>query len=150
MAAFDYRSPTCVEGIRAFTGGKLHFIWNTIDSPSAIEICAAVIAPGGRYGTVAFSADFPRDDVESSFSVGHTAFGGHVRKATFEEEDCSQDAAFARNWVEEAEALLKKGSIKPHPSKIEGGLEGVLEGVLEGLDSLRSSRVSGVKLVYTL
>lgn len=135
-----------MEDIRAFTEDKLHFIWNTIDSPSAIEICAAVIAPGGRYGTVAFSADFPRADVESSFSVGYTAFGGHVRKATFDKEDCSEDAAFARSWIEEAEALLSRGSIKPHPLQIVRGLGNVLD----GLDRLRSGQVSGVKLVYTL
>lgn len=145
-AAFDYRSQTCVEDIRAFAKGGLHLVWNTIDSPAAVEVCAAVIAPGGRYGTIASPAPFPRSDVDTSFSMGYTAFGGSIHMPMFEQKDCTEDAAFASGWIAEAKALLEGRSIKPHPSKVEGGIEGVLE----GLNRLRKGDVSGVKLVYTV
>ncbi|KAL2406807.1 Trans-enoyl reductase TOXD [Exophiala dermatitidis] len=145
VAAFDYKDPNCVAQIKEFTNNNLKYVWDAISLPPTAQLCAQVIAPNGRYGTI-LPVDFPRKDVKQTHSVAYTAFGEPVKKPFFEAQDTTADFEFMKGWIAEAEGLLHQGQLKHHPLKIGRGLENVLE----GMDQLRQDKVSGQKLVYVL
>ena len=57
------------------------------------------------------------------------------------------DLVFSKRMYAAAEKLFQGGKVKVHPPK--SGTGG-LGGVLDGLQELKTGKLSGVKLVYTL
>ena len=144
VAAFDYKDPNVVEQIKQHTS-NLKYVWDTISLASSVRICAEVIAPGGRYGSI-IKVQFPRNDVKYTSSLGYTAMGEPVTKGPNNFPDTSDDFDFCKQWIAQAEALLHEGRFRVHPVQVERGLDNVFQGV----DRLRHNKVSGAKLVYVL
>lgn len=161
-AVFDSRSPTVGEEIRAYTGDKLCYVWDTIGEYGSEEAGARALAstaPDGqelRYGTillrdpagfVARDGKFaPRaDEVVYSMSLGYTATGEEFEMAGNQIPARPGDYEFAKGWMPFAAGLVAEGKVRPH--RVEVG-EGGFEGILRGLEELKSGKVSGKKLVY--
>ncbi|EXJ88567.1 hypothetical protein A1O1_05497 [Capronia coronata CBS 617.96] len=144
-AAFDYKDPDCAAKIKEYTHNNLKYVWDTISLPATTQLCAEVISPGGRYGSL-LPVKFPRDDVKCTQTLGYTSVGEPVKKPFADLPDNAADFEFAKKWIAEVESLLQQGRLKVHPLKVGKGLENVLD----GLDLLRHDKVSGQKLVYVL
>lgn len=142
---FDYNDPECVAKIKASANDNLQYVWDTISTDSSREICARVLATGGRYGCIV-GGDIGREDVKYSFSLGYYAMGEPIDKGFVKKDDCTEDFEFAKTWIPDVNRLLAEGKIKPHPQKVAKGLDGVFE----GMQLMREDKVSGQKLVYVL
>ena len=110
-----------------------------------MEICSAVIATGGAYGSIVKVA-LPRDDVTNTFSLGYTICGEPVHKGPIHFPDTRDDLAFGIQWIQYAEELLQEGRITTVPLQVGFSLDEVLNGV----DLLRQGKVSAKKLVYKI
>lgn len=91
--------------------------------------------------------DFPRQDVNTRFTLAYTTSGEEFRLGTSGPVIPAkpEDYDHAEKFAELTSALLAEGKIKPHPSTVK---DGGLAGVLEGLELLKDGKVSGEKLVY--
>lgn len=147
QAAFDYKSPDCVQDIKGFLHEKpLQYIWDTISTADSAGICAQLIDSGGVCGQLLWDVPFPRNDVKVTFSFGNAATGERMKKGDREFPPSFADFEFMKSWMQLVEQLLEKRLLRPHPIKVGHGLEGVLK----GLEQIGNGSVSGQKLVYTL
>ncbi|KAF2095446.1 putative zinc-binding oxidoreductase ToxD [Rhizodiscina lignyota] len=153
--AYDYKSPTCAEDIRRDTDNQLFYAFDCISEGSSPGICAGALstgkAPEGeppRYGAILRVKDFPRDDVTQTYNLGYTCTGEKfVFRGGVEWAANKDDFEFAKKWFTFNETLLAEKKIKGHrPSLRDGGLDKILE----GLDDVRTGKVSGEKIVYTI
>lgn len=156
-AVFDYHSSSCAADIKSFTQNKLRYSWDCIGNGA--ETCAAAMSDTERsfYGTInppnaksteAMKEINPKID-GPRFTLGYDAVGesydfvGKVIPPKLAEME------YARAFIDLSRKLLATGVVKPvHVSVNQTGSG--LEGALKGLDELKSGRVSGAKLVYTL
>lgn len=152
---YDYKSPTCAEDIKRDTDNELWYAFDCISEGSSPQICADALSskknPEGEepaYGAILRVPNFPREDVKQTYSLGYTATGEYFVFSGGKEWPASKDdLEFASNWHTFNESLLKDGKIKPHrPSLRSGGIEKVLEGV----NDVRTGKVSGEKIVYSI
>jgi aspyridone synthetase trans-acting enoyl reductase len=151
IEAFDYRSPTCGDDIRAFTENSLSYAIDCITTTASMKICYESLGTaGGRYVSL---DPFPlrghvRRSVKPSWVLALTMFGKTIPWARpYQRRPRPQDRVFARKWMEMAEGLLAEGKIAPHPHRT---MSGGLRSVPEGIEAVRTGKVSGVKLVYPI
>ncbi|KAK4244517.1 hypothetical protein C7999DRAFT_17242 [Corynascus novoguineensis] len=152
--AFDYHDAgTCAAAIRAATGDQLHYALDCVASGDSLRICADALTSQSS-GVARYTASlpvgnaFPRDDVQSGWTSGYSAFGEGTHLAGALGEANAADLEFAAGFWKLAGVLLRQDRIKlgPFVHLRQGGLESVPEGLAE----LKSGGVSAGKLVYVL
>ncbi|KAL2194469.1 chaperonin 10-like protein [Corynascus similis CBS 632.67] len=152
--AFDYHDAgACAAAIRAATGNELRYALDCVASGDSLRICADALTSQSS-GVARYTASlpvnnaFPRDDVQSGWTSGYSAFGEGTHLAGALGEANAADLEFAAGFWKLAETLLHLDRIKlgPFVHLRQGGLEGVPEGLAE----LKSGGVSAGKLVYVL
>ncbi|KAL2018316.1 hypothetical protein VTK56DRAFT_979 [Thermocarpiscus australiensis] len=164
-AAFDYRSPTVVEDIKAWsregeTGvdqddSSLTLALDCIAEPATARLCAAALSRrhGGQYRSLLAIEDDVVKAVNPKVDVGYkfayTATGEPADKFFANLPASAEDFEFAKKFWNLSRELLVQGKLKPARTDGNRGGKG-LEGVLVGLRDLKEGRVSGTKLVYTL
>lgn len=142
-AVFDYNSPTCLDDIRAFSGGKLEYAWDCVGAGE--DLCEkAMGGPGkGKIGTIVTDTELEWTLAYDVFGETYPFFGDTVRVGDPEE------VAFCAKFWPMAGEMLSRGDVKPIRLTVNRGGSG-LEGVLKGINDLRSNLVSAEKLVYTM
>ncbi|KXX82038.1 Protein TOXD [Madurella mycetomatis] len=168
-AAFDYRSPTVVADIKAWSRGDgdgdggddddiddvpLTLAWDCIATPDSARICAGCLsgARGGTYRALGAVDDAVvkgvNERVDNGFTVAFTALG-EAFDVGFVVPAVPEDFEFAKMFGELVRELLAEGQVRAVRVDVNCGGKG-LEGTLVGMRELREGRVSGSKLVYTL
>jgi hypothetical protein len=160
-AAFDYRSPTVVEDIKAWSNDAdaLTLAWDCIATDDAPVICAAALSrtrPGHYRSLIRVDDEVIRsvnDKLDNGARLGYTILGEDIHKGHIDEgrliPAVPEDYEFGKKFWEVSRGLLAEGKVKPARTDVNRGGKG-LEGVLVGLQELKAGKVSGVKLVYTL
>ncbi|EAQ88415.1 hypothetical protein CHGG_05034 [Chaetomium globosum CBS 148.51] len=156
-AAFDYRSPTVVDDIKAWSRDPdaLTLAWDCIAIDGAAEICAAVLSRSrsSHYRALLSVEDEAitavNEKVDNGATLGYTILGEEIKKGGRDIPAIPEDYEFGKKFWEVSSGLLAEGKIKPARTDVNRGGKG-LEGVLVGLEELKAGKVSGVKLVYTL
>ncbi len=150
---FDYHAPTCGSDIRKYTNDSLYYALDCHSEENSVRICAAALAssrpPSGqkiRLGTIA-PLDSGRKDIDHLSTFGHAAFGEEFTILGYTVPGNPNHYEFATKFFRLAEGLIAEGKLKPHPIEIRP--QG-LGGVINGLGDLRSEKVSGRKLVYSI
>jgi NADPH:quinone reductase-like Zn-dependent oxidoreductase len=155
---FDYRSATVADDIRAWSrdaDAALTLAWDCISTADSARICARAMSRtrDGRYRSLLVVEDevvkAVNERVESGWTLGYTILGEAVVLGSWAVAAVEADFEFGKMFWELAWGLLARGEVKPARRDVNRGGEG-LEGVLVGLGELRESKVSGVKLVYTM
>lgn len=150
-AAFDYRSPTCAEDIKAYTKNSLKYVVDTIAESQTLKLCYAAIGrTGGKYTGLEYvdknAALKLRKVVKPDWVLGISLTGGKIAlPGDYGSEADPKRKVFAKKWFETMQRLLDEGTVKSHPVRVMGG---GFQGILEGLEMLRRKEVSGEKLVY--
>jgi NADPH:quinone reductase-like Zn-dependent oxidoreductase len=148
---FDYRSPSCIADIKAYTKNSLKYVLDCVSEPETMQFCYACIGrAGGKYTALEPYPEFlhTRPSVKPGWVLGPALPGKPIGwPPPFEREGNAQVRDFAVKWYGTAQKLLEEGKLKPHPLRI---MPGGLQGVLDGMDMLRKKQVSGQKLVYNL
>lgn len=94
------------------------------------------------------SADnFPRKDVSNKATLAYTILNEPFKFRTADMEAKPEDFEFGKKVWGLAEKLMGEGKFKSPPVATK---EGGLNGILGGLQDLKSGKVSGTKLVYTV
>ncbi|KAF7548815.1 hypothetical protein G7Z17_g6813 [Cylindrodendrum hubeiense] len=149
---FDYTSPTAVEDIRAHTRNSLRLAIDCITTPDSTRLCYAALGrAGGRYVALDPYSDAvvaTRAIVRPSWVFGLELLGDeiawpapHNRKPNHIAEN------FLGVWSRTMQGLVNRKLIHFHPQIVR---DSGLAGALEGLDDIRSKKISGQKLIYTL
>lgn len=155
-AAFDYRSPTVVDDIKAWSADAdaLTLAWDCIAQGDAPIISAAALSRTrpGHYRSLVRVADevvtAVNDKLDNGARLGYTVIGEAINKGQ-PIPAIPADYEFGKKFWELSRELLAEGKIKPARTEVNRGGKG-LEGVLVGLQEMKAGKVSGVKLVYTL
>lgn len=155
-AAFDYRSPTVVDDIKAWSRDPdaLTLAWDCIATGDAplISVAALSRTRPGHYRTLVRVEDevvrAVNDKVDNGLRLGYTILGEPINKGQ-PIPAIPEDYEFGKVFWELSRGLLAEGKIKAARTDVNRGGKG-LEGVLVGLQELKAGKVSGVKLVYTL
>lgn len=149
---FDYASPTVTSDIRTYTRNSLRLIIDCITTPDTTTLCyAAMGRAGGRYVALDPFSDTvaeTRGVVRPSWVFGVEPLGGEIAWPAPHGRPANSDAQnFLEIWNPTMAGIVKRGLVRFHPQLIR---DGGLEGALQGLDDLRSKRVAGKKLIYTI
>ncbi|KAJ6007414.1 Protein TOXD [Penicillium herquei] len=144
---YDYKDITTAAAIRAATGDKLKFVFDTISTLSSTEYCeAALSTEGGEYSSL-LRIPIARENVNSRATLGYTIMGEDFMLGPMRVPGKPEDFAFAQEWLPKAFKFLASGQVKVHPLKVNP--DG-LKGVPEGLNLMKEGKVSGEKLVYNV
>lgn len=152
VAAFDYRSPTCVADIRAATNNSLRYALDCITSQDSIQLCYAAIGrAGGKYTSL---DPYPeavaktRRVVVADWVLGPTMLGKDIAwPAPHGRPGSPELRTFGEEWFGVVQGLMDEGKIRNHPLQV---MAGGFEDVLRGMARVKAGTVSGVKLVYNL
>ncbi|KAF2098263.1 zinc-binding dehydrogenase family oxidoreductase [Rhizodiscina lignyota] len=141
-AAFDYRSPTCVDDIQAYTNNSITHVLDCISTPPSMALCYKYTALEPYSTRISAS----RSDVTADWVLLLTQFGELVGlSGVYAREARPQDRVWMRHWYEVVERLVLEKKLRPHPREIFGS--GGLLPIVDGLERLKSGKVSGTKLV---
>jgi NADPH:quinone reductase-like Zn-dependent oxidoreductase len=144
-AVYDYKEPGVGAKIREATNDSLKLVFDTIAEGSSPGIAAdAISSKGGKYASILYVKQFPRDDVRNTWTLAYTSFGEDY-SVQFPANQA--DFEFAARFLAVSEELINSGKIKPHPTEVR---EGGLEGIMQGLQDLKDGKVSSTKLVYKI
>ncbi|QSZ32685.1 hypothetical protein DSL72_002264 [Monilinia vaccinii-corymbosi] len=147
---FDYNEPDVGEKIRKYTNNGLKYVFDTVSLPSSVAICAAAISttsePRARY-TALLPVDFPRDDVDSGFTLAYTCWGERVQRGDWQCPPQPEDYEFAVQFIKEVDGLIARKKVVPHPATV--GTKG-LHGILDALQLMREDKIRGTKLVFRI
>ncbi|KAF2193880.1 zinc binding enoyl reductase [Zopfia rhizophila CBS 207.26] len=153
-AAFDYRSPTCADDIRSFTGRTLSHVLDVITDARSQMLCGNVFGRGGGMYAVLELPDpespvAKRRTVKTEFVVGLAAIGKEVALSGGYERpaDHRVQARSAHDFAV-VQRLLDEDKVRAHPAKVIS--PGGFSGILEGIKILRDGGTSGEKLVVFL
>lgn len=150
---FDYKSPTCAADIRAYTNNELAYALDCVTQADTTQLCYAALGrAGGRYVSLEPFRDAVAQTrshtVAPSWVMALSVFGHEValdgeygRAASPEDRESSVQAFSA------FQALLNRGLVNAHPVK---AMPGGWQGVVGGVDTIRSTAMSGQKLVYSV
>ena len=148
-ATFDYNDPETAEKIRSHTNNNLKYAFDTISNEQTAAICATALSStsGCVYSSLQQVTRFPRDDLETKFTLAYSGIGEYFRLGESGPEFPAnkEDYQFQKMFWDMTQKLLEEGRIKVHPPSVRGG---GLKGVLDGLQEMRDGKISGVKLVY--
>ncbi|RLL93806.1 hypothetical protein CFD26_101544 [Aspergillus turcosus] len=142
IRAFDYRSPTCVDDIRAYTGDRLAYVLDCIGNVDTMTLCYGAIGDqGGRYSALEYyprTLTIRRRDVAHDWILGWTLFGAEVQLAgVYHRPPIPEDRLFGKQWVELVGQLVMQGRLQPHPLDI---IPGPLSTVIPQVDRLRQGK----------
>ncbi|KAG6364986.1 hypothetical protein INS49_006591 [Diaporthe citri] len=147
---FDYRSPTCAENIRAYTGNQLEYALDCVTQADTTQMCYASLGrAGGRYVALEPFRDSIAQSrsatVEASWLMVLTIFGGQVAlDGDYYRDTSPEDRKVGAELFAVVQGLLDRGLIDPHPVKV---MPGGWHGVVEAVDTIRKQPQSGHKLV---
>ncbi|KAJ5716612.1 chaperonin 10-like protein [Penicillium malachiteum] len=142
---YDYKDAATAAAIRAATGDKLKFVFDTISTASSAEYCdTALSTEGGQYSSL-LRISIARENINSRATLGYTIMGEDFMIGPMRVPARPDDFAFAQEWLPQAFRFLASGQVKVHPLKVNP--DG-LKGVPEGLNLMKEGKVSGEKLVY--
>jgi NADPH:quinone reductase-like Zn-dependent oxidoreductase len=149
--AFDYRSPTCGEDMRAYANNTLEYVLDIITEARTIHHCYTAIGRGGaRY------VDFELLPDELIATMRKTAKAGWVLGLEMTEREINLPGRYyrkenpdlevwGREWIKRLEVIFTAGKLRPHPvSANPGGLAKVIDGIR----AMQRKEVSGQKMVY--
>ncbi|KAF7908363.1 uncharacterized protein EAF01_004118 [Botrytis porri] len=147
---FDYNDPEVGEKIRESTNNNLKYVFDTISLPPSVAICAAAISsqsePRAKY-TALLPVDFPRNDVDSGFTMAYTCWGEKFQRGDWHCPAKPEDYEFAVKFIKEVDSLISQKKVVPHPATV--GTKG-LHGILDALQLMREDKVRGTKLVFRI
>ena len=151
VVAFDYSSPSCVQDIRNFSGGRVRYAVDCIATSKSTTICYGSIGgDGGRYCALESIPDrlqHRRANVIPDWILGWTMFGEAVSLAgAYSREARPEDRVFAAAWATYCSELLVRGQLGSHPVNVRKGLSNVIHDI----QLLRRKQISGRKLVYVM
>ncbi|RAL11484.1 zinc-binding alcohol dehydrogenase family protein [Aspergillus homomorphus CBS 101889] len=149
---FDYKAPDCAAEIKKHTRNGLKYVLDCISNLSSMQFCyQAMGRSGGKYTALEpypASIAKTRTVIKADWILALQVLGHeiawpepHGRPA----DDAITD--FGTAWTATLNELLAKGLIRSHPLIVR---EGGLGRILEGIQDVRSKKISGKKLVYTL
>ncbi|KAK4244134.1 hypothetical protein C7999DRAFT_44174 [Corynascus novoguineensis] len=148
--AFDYRSPTCGEDIRAYTKNKLEDALDIITEARTIRHCYAAIGRGGgRYvGFELLPEDLMatmRKAVKAEWVMGLEVTGVELElRGGYYRKENPELHAWLHWWIRRFSALYETGKLKPHPLQVNPG---GLAKVIDGIGALSRKEVSAQKLI---
>ena len=105
---------------------------------------------GGRYACLEMHPDYllERKTVKVGFVMGPALLGHRLAlDFGYERDEDPEMRKFGVGWYRIIQSLLDQGRLKPHPLRV---LTGRFEAILEGIEMLKSSAVSGQKLVVRI
>ncbi len=152
---FDYQSPTCGADIKKLTQNKLRYAWSCASGGE--KLCATALSDvePSKYGFISEADGKLLKDTNPlvdgplyilAYDITNEPYffpqTGYVQPSGKEME-------FAQTFKELSTELLRRQVIRPVNMSVNRGGSG-LEGVMKGMDEMEHSKVSGVKLVYTL
>ncbi|KAL7929272.1 GroES-like protein [Trichoderma chlorosporum] len=151
--AFDYRSPTVAEDIKAYTKNTLEYALDTITKAKTLRHCYAAIGRGG--GRYAGLEEIPPDliatmrkTVKSGWVMGPEVSGLELELPGNYHRDANPELhIWYQSYIRRLAALYGAGKLRTHPIQVKGG---GLANIVEGLGALERGEVSAVKLVYPL
>lgn len=151
-AVFDYHSADCAAAIRAYTKNGLRYALDCISTSESMGICYSSIGrAGGRYTSLDPSPQTvaaTRKIVKADWVLGPAMLGKDIGwPAPHGRPADPETYEFAVKWTATVQDLLDKGLIREHPLLVRNT---GLSGAIDGLEAIRSRRISGKKLVYTL
>lgn len=151
-AVFDYSSDTCADDIRAYTNNSLRLVLDCISSVDTMRLCyAAMGRAGGRYVALdPYSEDIATSKplIRNNWVVGMEPLGDEVGwPAPYGRPANPVALDFCKAWNPTMQGLLDRGLVRIHPQIVR---DTGLDGVLEGLEDIRTKKVVGQKLIYTL
>lgn len=150
--AFDYQDPDCISRIRQHSKNGLKYVLDCISTLASIRFCYQVIGrSGGKYTalepypeSIAQTRSIVRADWILTLQIlGHDIAWPEPHRRSANEAI----ATFGATWTIMLNRLLEEKLIKPHPLIVRNG---GLYKVLEGVEDIRSKRVSGKKIVYSI
>ena len=155
--AFDYRSPSVVDDIKAWSANAdaLTLAWDCIGEGKSPEISAAALSTTqpGHYRALLRVDDAvvkgANDKVDNGSTLAYTMLGEPIDKTWAKLPAVPANYEYGKMFWEVTRGLLAEGKVQPAKQDVNRGGKG-LEGVLAGLKELKEGKVSGVKLVYTL
>jgi hypothetical protein len=153
-AVFDYHDPGCGAAIRAYTENKLRHAWDCAGGGEVLCAGALSSSEPSMYGAINTTDDQLLLDTNPlvdgpHYSIAYDCLGepwhwkGSLLTPGADEVD------FTTMFFELTRGLLEKGVVKPVTPTVNRTGSG-LAGALLGIDELRTGKVSGTKLVYTL
>ncbi|KZZ98914.1 enoyl reductase [Moelleriella libera RCEF 2490] len=149
--AFDYRSPTAAQDIRAYTKNSLLYAFDCITTASTMKLCYEAIGrAGGRYAALDPypESGHTRRIVKPGWILASLVKGrGSSWAAPYGREPDAEALEFGENLLALAQQKINAGQMKSHPARVSSG---GFAGVLEGIEMIRRKEVSGFKLVYTV
>ncbi|EDN99734.1 hypothetical protein SS1G_02592 [Sclerotinia sclerotiorum 1980 UF-70] len=118
---FDYNEPDVGEKIREYTNNNLKHVFDTISLPSSFAICVAAISttsgPKAQY-TALLPVDFPRDDVDSGFTMAYTCWGETFQRGNWHCPAKLEDYDFAVKFIKKVDGLIAQKKLVPHPATV--------------------------------
>ncbi|KAM0287694.1 hypothetical protein ACHAQH_000224 [Verticillium albo-atrum] len=152
-AVFDYKSPSVVDDIRAFTNGQLKHAWDCQSTTeSSVLVAKCLSDEGGHIATLLpvsrSKVAEVNDKIKVELSLYYTIFGEEYTYMG-KQPAVVENYEFGKRFWELSRGLLAEGKVKPiRVIKNRGGVG--LEGVLVGLKEMKEGKVSAGKLVYTI
>ena len=151
-AVFSHSAPTTAAEIKAYTRSGLRLALDCITTLDTTRLCYESFGrSGGRYVALdPYSEDIAatRAAVRPDWVLGPEMIGEDVGWPAPHGRKANPTAKrFCDSWNRTLQGLLDRGLIRTHPQRIR---DTGLTGALEGFEDIRSKRVSGEKLIYTL
>lgn len=127
----DYNEPRVGEKIQKLTNNTLKHVFDTISLAPSVAICTTAISttpePKAQY-TALLPVKFPRDDVDSGFTMAYTCWGEAFQRGDWHCPAKPEDYEFAVKFMKEVSGLIAEGKIIPHPATVgTNGLHGILD-----------------------
>ncbi|KAK3181870.1 putative secondary metabolism biosynthetic enzyme [Lecanicillium sp. MT-2017a] len=151
-AVFSHSSPTATADIKAYTRNSLRLALDCITTLDTTRLCYESFGrSGGRYVALdpyseAIAAT--REAVKADWVLGPEMIGEDVGWPAPHGRKANPIAKrFCDSWNRTLQNLLDRGVIRTHPQRV---LDTGLAGALDGFEDIRSKKVSGEKLTYTL
>lgn len=151
-AVFDYSSPTAAADIRAHTRNSLRLAIDCITTPDTTALCYAALGrAGGRYVALdpySETVAKTRTIVRPSWVFGLEPLGDEIAWPTPHYREPNPVALnFLKAWNPTMKGLVDRKLVRFHPQLVR---ETGLAGALEGLDDIRTKKVLGQKLIFSM
>lgn len=149
--AFDYKSPTCAQDIRAATKNTLRYALDPFAESKTVRLCQDAIGrTGGRYCALEQYTEelISRKTIKHELVMGGAIAGKGVNlPEPYGIQPRPEIGVWARPWYRSLQKLINAGKIRPCPEEI---IPGRFDGILKGLERLQRGEVSGKKLIVSL
>ncbi|CAG8973050.1 hypothetical protein HYALB_00010824, partial [Hymenoscyphus albidus] len=148
---WDYKSPTCAQDIKEYTGDELELILDPMTEAKTQRLCyQAMGRGGGRYIALEVWQDMnhTRESIEPTFIMGCSIIGNPIPLGNgYGSEADPEKRVFGIKYYRDIQKLFDARKLVPHPTRI---IPGEWQGVLDGIELLKSRSISAEKLVVFL